>query len=117
MPIDSAPETFIAGLTAVTDHIQHRFSQLNDSEPIPSRREIDAALQALPSALPRSGLGVDATVHHLIKDITPGLLRGHAGSRFYGLVTGGVTPASQLADILGTSCKCIEESTNVYCND
>lgn len=104
----TGPESFAAGLTAVTSHIQHRFSELNDSEPIPSKHEIDAALQALPSTLPRTGLGVDATVKHLLAKITPGLLRGHAGSRFYGLVTGGVTPASQLADILGTSCECFD---------
>jgi hypothetical protein len=106
MQSSTTPESFAAGLTAVSAHIAHRFTTLNDSEPIPSRQEIDTALRALPTVLPNSGIGIDATVKHLLEEITPGLLRGHAGSRFYGLVTGGVTPASQCADILGTSCEC-----------
>lgn len=113
-PID--PEAFAAGLTAVTNHVQRRFSELNDTEPVPQRQEIDAALQALPTALAHSGLGVEATVQHLLKDITPGLLKGHAGSRFYGLVTGGVTPASQLADILGTSCEYLGDRRSTCSN-
>lgn len=91
-------------LVLVTDHINARHTTLSDSPPIPTRQSIDAALSALPSKIPPEGLGLDQTIKHLIDDIAPGLLQGHAGSRFFGLVTGGVTPASQLADILGSSC-------------
>ncbi|KAJ9111456.1 hypothetical protein QFC19_001225 [Naganishia cerealis] len=106
MPSPDDIQSFQASLAQVTDHINARFSSLDDDHPIPSRPEIDAALQALPERIPSTGLGTNSTLHHLLQDITQGLLRGHAGSRFFGLVTGGVTPASQLADILGTSCEC-----------
>lgn len=85
-------------------HLADRYNSLGSCAPVPPRADIDSALAALPSILPADGLGVTDTIQHLIDDITPGLLQGHAGSRFFGLVTGGVTPASQLADILGSSC-------------
>jgi hypothetical protein len=97
-------DEFSAALGEVTSHISDRYTSLSSSAPIPPRSDIDSALAALPSTIPADGLGVTGTIQHLLDDITPGLLQGHAGSRFFGLVTGGVTPASQLADILGTSC-------------
>jgi hypothetical protein len=97
-------DEFVAALAQVMDHITTRHTTLSTSPPISTRESIDSALTALPPAIPSNGLGVTDTIRHLINDIAPGLLQGHAGSRFFGLVTGGVTPASQLADILGSSC-------------
>lgn len=97
-------DEFAAALGEVIDHVSNRDTRLSSCAPIPPRSDIDSALAALPATIPADGLGVTGTIQHLLDDITPGLLQGHAGSRFFGLVTGGVTPASQLADILGTSC-------------
>lgn len=104
MPATDDAQSFQHSLTQITDHLNHRFKSLNNTPSTPTRSELDSALQALPSEIPSRGLGTSETVDHLLGDITKGLLKGHAGSRFFGLVTGGVTPASQLADILGTSC-------------
>lgn len=99
-----SPNELTAALGEVMSHLADRYNSLGSCAPVPPRADIDSALAALPSILPADGLGVTDTIQHLIDDITPGLLQGHAGSRFFGLVTGGVTPASQLADILGSSC-------------
>ncbi|KAJ9095675.1 hypothetical protein QFC21_005547 [Naganishia friedmannii] len=103
MPSTGNSQAFQSSLAQITEHINHRFTALNNDHPTPTRSEIDSALQALPLEIPSVGLGIEGTVNHLLEDVTQGLLKGHAGSRFFGLVTGGVTPASQLADILGTS--------------
>ncbi|KAJ9114704.1 hypothetical protein QFC22_005580 [Naganishia vaughanmartiniae] len=103
MPSTNNFNSFQLSLSQITDHLNDRFETLNNTAPTPTRSDIDSALLALPSELPSAGLGTKETVDHLLGDITKGFLTGHAGSRFFGLVTGGVTPASQLADILGTS--------------
>lgn len=57
----------------------------------------------LPTTLPDGGLGEEATSDLLYKTIVPALAPGHAGPRYFGFVTGGRTPISQLADIVTTS--------------
>ncbi|KAK3325836.1 pyridoxal phosphate-dependent transferase [Apodospora peruviana] len=48
--------------------------------------------------LPRRGLGLDATVTHLLETILPGLNSQALSSRYFGFVTGGVLPAAEAAD-------------------
>ena len=66
---------------------------------IPSQASIDSTLSALPNSLPDAGLGTLKTTEYILNDILPGISQGQNGPRYFGFVTGGVTPAAQLAEI------------------
>ncbi|KWU42050.1 PLP-dependent transferase [Rhodotorula sp. JG-1b] len=55
------------------------------------------------AALTRRARSPAETTTHLVDTICPALMPGQAGPRFYGLITGGVTPAAHLADMLVSS--------------
>ncbi|GAA6043288.1 hypothetical protein JCM8097_003036 [Rhodosporidiobolus ruineniae] len=98
------PTTHLAQLRRVNAALEQR-SQYNLAElPVTSTKQaIERCLTKLPEELPQDGLGLEATTTHLLETIAPALMPGQAGPRCFGLVTGGVTPASQLADQLVTS--------------
>ncbi|KAI8807406.1 pyridoxal phosphate-dependent transferase [Cladochytrium replicatum] len=62
---------------------------------------VDDVVDSLKSNLPNDGEGLNATVSKMMEDIVP-WLSASTGPRYFGLVTGGVTPAAQLADHLVT---------------
>ncbi|GAA5992571.1 hypothetical protein JCM10908_002667 [Rhodotorula pacifica] len=92
-----------AQLERVHAHLQARIDDLPTAPTTSTPTLIQHALATLPNALPERGLGLQDTTTHLLETICPALMPGQAGPRFYGLITGGVTPAAQLADILVSS--------------
>ncbi|PWN30957.1 PLP-dependent transferase [Jaminaea rosea] len=65
---------------------------------IASPSALTRGLTELNSSLPATGLGLNATTSHLLQEVAPTLAPGHAASRYFGFVTGGVTPSAQIAD-------------------
>jgi hypothetical protein len=63
---------------------------------------IDAARKSLIHKLPETGLGLETTITHLRQHIAPGLNFASKSPRYYGFVTGGVTPAASVADNIVT---------------
>jgi hypothetical protein len=87
-------------LQRVTSHVLHRYDTLETLDTIPTQEKISSAVRALPAHLPEQGLGTHSATSFLFEQILPGCLPGQPGPRYFGFVTGGVTPAAQLADIL-----------------
>ena len=96
---------FETTLETVNDFLIDRHRMLDKLPTRPTRSELDAALKSLPKSLPDRGLGTKGSVQYLLSHIVPGLSTGHAGNRYFGLVTGGVTEGAQLADMVATSRK------------
>ncbi|KAG7562513.1 hypothetical protein FFLO_02092 [Filobasidium floriforme] len=95
--------TFESSLDLVTDFLIERNRTLPDLPTRPSRESLDTALKALPTFLPESGWGTQRTIEHVLQNVVPGLWTGHAGNRYFGLVTGGVTEGAQLGDMIAGS--------------
>ncbi|GAA5963489.1 hypothetical protein JCM8115_003383 [Rhodotorula mucilaginosa] len=92
-----------AQLQRVSDHVRARVDSLAEAPTTSTAALIQHALETLPRSLPEQGLGLQETTTHLVETICPALMPGQAGPRFYGLITGGVTPAAHLADMLVSS--------------
>lgn len=73
----------------------------NDALPNPST--IETALTTLHASLPTTGLGDEATLAHLLTDISPGFNGPKLSANYYGFVTGGVLPIAEVADNIVTA--------------
>ena len=73
----------------------HEASELHHSSTssfiLPHSTALSAARSALHTALPKTGIGLDATRLHLQDQILPALTNSNKSGHFYGLVTGGST--------------------------
>ncbi|GAA5865025.1 hypothetical protein JCM3774_003942 [Rhodotorula dairenensis] len=106
------PQVYQAQLERVFSHVRDRVHELADAPTTSTPALIESALKTLPDSLPDQGLGLKATTSCLVDTICPALAPGQAGPRFYGLITGGVTPAAYLADVLVSSYDpCVQEAT------
>lgn len=101
--LHQADQDFSSVLQVVTEHITSRHNSISDLPILPSASAYSKALASLPRDLPTSGLGTQATTDLLVNSILPGCLQAQTGPRYFGFVTGGVTPAAQMADILAGS--------------
>ncbi|GAA5847612.1 hypothetical protein JCM9279_005324 [Rhodotorula babjevae] len=99
----SHQETHAKQLQRINELLSERVRALPDLPVISTKDAIEHALAVLPDDLPLEGLGLEATTSHLLSTISPALSPGQAGPRCFALITGGVTPAAQLADMLVTS--------------
>ena len=68
------------------------------NEPLPSIETITTTTSTLPMALPRTGLGEQATANHLLEDLVSALNGTKTSSNYYGFVCGGVLPIAEFAD-------------------
>lgn len=91
---------FAANLQGIFAHISARHDDLTTLPTLPERHDIQATLAALPRTLPEVGLGTAGSINYILQSILPGCLQSQNGPNYFGFVTGGVTPAAQLADIL-----------------
>lgn len=98
----SRESEFARVLSGVTSHLIERDAVLDEIPTTPSQEAVHAAIAALPGSLPAEGRGTDATINYLRDTILPGCLTAQNGPRYFGFVTGGVTPAAQIADVLGS---------------
>ncbi|GAA5994479.1 hypothetical protein JCM5350_004159 [Sporobolomyces pararoseus] len=96
-------ETFEKQLNRVHEAVKGRARTLADLPVSSSKESIERCLSTLPSDLPEQGLGLEETTNHLLETISPALMPAQSGPRCFGLVIGGVTPASQLAESIVTS--------------
>lgn len=87
----------------VADHILERYNALDSLDTLPPVDQIAKTVASLPVNLPEKGLGTAGATAYLLDEVLPGCLPGQPGPRYYGFVTGGVTPAAQIADMLATS--------------
>jgi glutamate/tyrosine decarboxylase-like PLP-dependent enzyme len=72
-------------------------------EPIlPSTKELDTANDRILAELPREGVGLTGVTHHLMKHLLPAMNDSSLSPHYYGFVTGGVTPAALVGDMLAT---------------
>lgn len=67
---------------------------------LPQTSTLKTASSTLPQSLPTTGLGTTPLTTHLLTDLLPALNAPSTTPHYYGFVTGGVTPAALLADIL-----------------
>lgn len=70
---------------------------------LPDIQTLTSSKTDLLNTLPVAGHGLEKTTSHILQTIVPALTRA-PHSRYYGFVTGGVTPPAYLADNLVTLC-------------
>jgi glutamate/tyrosine decarboxylase-like PLP-dependent enzyme len=70
----------------------------SSTDVLPPPDTINKATATLPTSLPASGLGEEATQSHLITDLCPAFNGQKTSSNYYGFVTGGVLPVAEVAD-------------------
>lgn len=94
---------FSAALSQVIDLIRQRYTELSRLPTTPTPADVSSTIAALPARLPEQGEGLSKTTNYLLETLLPGILQAQAGPRYFGFVTGGVTPAAQIADIVSSS--------------
>jgi hypothetical protein len=99
MPDD---QDFTTLLESVTSHLADRNASLDVLPVTPTPEAVRASVAALPTSLENGGWGTAATLSYIQDKLLPGCLTAQNGPRYFGFVTGGVTPAAQLADVLGS---------------
>ena len=65
---------------------------------LPEAAQLQKAHGSLLDSLPEQGYGIDKTTTHIIEDLAPALNGQSLSSRYYGFVTGGITPAARVAE-------------------
>ncbi|KAJ3109418.1 hypothetical protein HDU97_006663 [Phlyctochytrium planicorne] len=90
-------------LANVLKHINERNEHIREHPTRAIAANVNAAKAVMPMSLPSDGMDLASLSDHLVNGVCPGLSPGQAGPRYFGFVTGGVTPAAQLADMLVTS--------------
>jgi glutamate/tyrosine decarboxylase-like PLP-dependent enzyme len=76
-----------------------------DSTPqpvLPNSTQLEHARKQLVRDLPQQGIGNEAVLEHIRRDICPALNAASQSPNFYGFVTGGVTPVAASADNIVT---------------
>jgi hypothetical protein len=101
------PHDFQASLKLATSYLTDRsiLLSLPDHPTIPSPTTISSSLLALPTSLPETGLGTLDTTRYILDNIVDACQVGHAGGKNFSFVTGGVLPASQVAEVILSSCE------------
>ena len=75
---------------------------------LPSTATLAHAVKRMPASLPSDGLGLEATTEHILADLMPAVSSSSLSPRYFGFVTGGVTPAARLADyVVSTLDECL----------
>ncbi|KAI4195948.1 MAG: hypothetical protein LQ350_006882 [Teloschistes chrysophthalmus] len=69
-----------------------------DKTILPTPSALRRADKSLLTTLPEQGHGVEKTTSHILDDLTPALTGQALSPRYFGLVTGGVTPAARVAE-------------------
>jgi glutamate/tyrosine decarboxylase-like PLP-dependent enzyme len=69
---------------------------------LPTSTQLQYARQQLIQQLDEQGIGQDAAIEHIRKDICPALNASSRSPNYYGFVTGGTTPAAAVADNIVT---------------
>ena len=86
-------------LEQVTKHAIQTLNRLDSSDPLlPDQETLRKSESTLLDKLPAEGYGINRVADHLLDDIVPGLNGNSLHSRYYGFVTGGVTPAARLGE-------------------
>jgi glutamate/tyrosine decarboxylase-like PLP-dependent enzyme len=70
---------------------------------LPSLEQLSTSASTLETSLPSKGHGLAATTQHILNDIVPAVSSSSLSSRYFGFVTGGVTPAARLADYVAST--------------
>lgn len=70
---------------------------------LPALTELTNARNKLISNLPPVGIGLEKTIEHLQDDLVPAFNESSRSRNYYGFVTGGITPAANIADHLVTT--------------
>ncbi|KAJ0426517.1 pyridoxal phosphate-dependent transferase [Aspergillus carlsbadensis] len=73
-------------------------SQTTKSTVLPDASSLARARATLPSSLNANGIGFEPAKRHILDDIVPAFNNSSISPRYYGFVTGGVTPAALFAD-------------------
>ncbi|KAL8872913.1 MAG: hypothetical protein Q9174_001541 [Haloplaca sp. 1 TL-2023] len=80
-------------------HAQETVSKSASSHStLPEAAQLQKAHSSLLDSLPEHGYGVEKTTRHMLEDLTPALNGQSLSSRYYGFVTGGITPAARVAE-------------------
>ncbi|RDW78547.1 pyridoxal phosphate-dependent decarboxylase family protein [Aspergillus mulundensis] len=65
---------------------------------LPDASSLAKARASLPQSLADDGIGYESTRRHILDDLVPAFNMSSISPRYYGFVTGGVTPAALFAD-------------------
>ncbi|KAJ3225913.1 hypothetical protein HDU81_007586 [Chytriomyces hyalinus] len=92
-------------LQQVLQVITRRHNEASSTGVTPSEEAIAAAdkFVSVHGRLDQRGLGTSAALAAILETVAPALIGGQAGPRYFGFVTGGVTDAALLADLLVSS--------------
>lgn len=90
-------------LTESYTRLRATISARDKSSPLPTQSALQSGRSSLPSHLPTTGLGHEATHNHLLTDIVPALSNQSLSSTYFGFITGGVLPIAEAADNIVTA--------------
>lgn len=100
-PMQSSGQEFDSLVQKVAHLASTKYSSLPTDFVHPSQPSLHKSSSSVVKSVPVEGISVEKTLDHLITDICPAL-SGSPSPRYFGFVTGGSTPAAQLADFLAT---------------
>jgi hypothetical protein len=89
-------------LSSLTAHLSERHASLESLPVTPTPSAVQRTISSLPISLPSTGKGTAQTLDYILHTLLPGCLIAQNGPRYFGFVTGGVTPPAQLAEVLLT---------------
>jgi hypothetical protein len=89
-------------LSSLTAHLADRHASLESLPVTPTPSAVQRTISSLPHSLPCTGKGTAQTLDYILHTLLPGCLIAQNGPRYFGFVTGGVTPPAQLAEVLLT---------------
>lgn len=96
------PEEYAATLGRLRDLAVSRHTHALALPTIASPNHLQHGIDTLPTSLPSHGWGFGKTSEFLLQQITDVLAPGHNGTRYFGFVTGGVTPIASESPRHGT---------------
>ncbi|KAL8685343.1 MAG: hypothetical protein Q9218_007825 [Villophora microphyllina] len=96
----SGPPSDVACLVKTHQHVLDTISIRSELEQriLPDASALQKADRSLISSLPEQGYGIEKTTSHILDDIAPALSHQALSPRYYGFVTGGITPAARIAE-------------------
>ncbi|KAK4053289.1 hypothetical protein OIO90_003901 [Microbotryomycetes sp. JL221] len=100
--VDTGTTEFIAELDRTINAVKLKLLNQHSLPTTSTPELIEHALASLPQTVPSQGIGLHDTTTLLLDKVCPALAPGQTGPRWFGLVTGGVNPASHIADNLVT---------------
>ncbi|KAL7275606.1 hypothetical protein RUND412_001438 [Rhizina undulata] len=99
-PMNTTSSELSALLSSLQSTILQTYLPADPPKTLPAQSILKSSNATLIPSLPSTGLGLKALTTHLTTDLLPALNASSNSAHYYGFVTGGVTPAALVGDII-----------------